>query len=77
MVVKKFVNWSAAGSSVLLAAFSSASLGSALSIVRLLATIPLRGGGVFCFHVFRADNSQQKLGSKMKKTSRDCHACHG
>ena len=45
---KKVVNWSATGSSVLSAAFSSASFGSALSVVSLSATIPLGGvGGAF------------------------------
>ena len=45
---KKAVNWSAAGSSVLSAAFSSASFGSALSFVGLPATIPLGVvGGAF------------------------------
>ena len=45
---KKVVNWSAAGSSVPSAAFSSASFGSALSVVGLPATIPLGSvGGVF------------------------------
>jgi len=39
---KKIVNWSAAGSSVLSAAFSSASFGSALymSVVGLPASVP-------------------------------------
>ena len=40
---EKVVNWRAAGSSVLSAAFSSASFGSALSVVGLPATIPLGG----------------------------------
>ena len=45
---KKFVNWSATGSSVLSAAFSSASFGSTLSVVGLPATVPLGGvGGCF------------------------------
>ena len=43
---RKFVNWSAAGSSVLSAAFSSASFGSAMSLVGLPATVPLGGAGV-------------------------------
>ena len=43
---KKVVNCSAGGSSVLSAVFSSASFGSALSIVGLPATIPLGGLGV-------------------------------
>ena len=47
---KKFVNWSAAGSSGLSFVFSSASFGSALSVVGLPATIPLGGvGGAFAF----------------------------
>ena len=41
--LKKVVNWSAAGSSVLSAMFSSASFCSALSVVGLPATIPLSG----------------------------------
>jgi len=45
---KKIVNWCAGGSSLLSAAFSSASLGSALSVVGLPDTIPLGGvGGCF------------------------------
>jgi len=45
---KKFVNWSAAGSSGLSAIFSSTSFSSALSVVGLPATIPLGGvGGAF------------------------------
>jgi len=58
---KKFVNWSTAGSSGLSAVFSSASLGSALSVVGLPATIPL--GGVSCAfrsRYFGSDNRQQK-----------------
>lgn len=42
---KKFVNWSAGCSRVLSAALSSVSLGSALSVVGLPATIPLDGVG--------------------------------
>ena len=41
MCAKKVINWSAVGSSVLSVAFSSASFGSALSVVGLPATIPL------------------------------------
>ena len=54
--VKKVSNWSAAGSSVLSAAFSSASFGSALSFVGLPATIPLGVVGGF----FRTNNRLQK-----------------
>jgi len=45
---KKMISHRTAGSSVLSAAFSSASLGSALSVVGLPATVPLGGvGGCF------------------------------
>ena len=40
-VPKKIVNWSATGSGVLSASLSTASLGSALSVVGLPASIPL------------------------------------
>jgi len=49
---KKIINWSAAGSNVLLAAFSSASFGLALFVVGLPATVSLS--------FFRADSRQQK-----------------
>jgi len=42
---KKCVNWGTVGSSALSAAFSSASFGSALSIVGLPAAVPLGGVG--------------------------------
>ena len=45
---KKIVNWSATGTGLLSAGLSTASLGSALSVVGLPATIPLGGvGGAF------------------------------
>ena len=40
---KKFVNYGAAGTSVLSAVFSSESFGSAISVIDLPATIPLGG----------------------------------
>jgi len=65
---KKFVNWSAAGSSALSAAFSSASFGSALSVVGLPATIPLGGvGGAFTLASSRLIIASKKLDSKIKK----------
>ena len=72
VVVKKYkcaknvVNWTPAGYSVLSVAFPGASLGSALSIVGLPATILLGhiGGCFACF--LRADNPQKKVGSKIK-----------
>ena len=65
---KKFVNWSAAGSSGLSFVFSSASFGSALSIVGLPATIPLGGvGGAFAFVSSGLIVASKKLDSKIKK----------
>jgi len=65
---KKFVNWSAAGSSGLSAMFSSVSLGSALSVVGLPATIPLGGvGGAFALVSSGLILASKKLDSKIKK----------
>ena len=54
---KKVVNWSAGGSSNLSAAFSSASVGSALSVVGIPATISLCRWSI-CSRFFRTDNRQ-------------------
>jgi len=65
---KKFVNWSAAGSSGLSAVFSSASFVSALSVVGLPATIPLGGvGGAFALVSSGLIIASKKLDSKIKK----------
>jgi len=65
---RKFVNWSAAGSSVLSTAFSSASFGSALSVVGLPATVPLGGaGGCFALVSSGLIIASKKLDSKIKK----------
>jgi len=65
---KKFVNWSAAGSSGLSAVFSSASFASALSVVGLPATIPLGGvGGAFAMASSCLIIASKKLDSKIKK----------
>ena len=65
---KKFVNWSAAGSSGLSFVFSSVSFGSALSIVGLPATIPLGGvGGAFALLSSGLIVASKKLDSKIKK----------
>ena len=65
---KKFVNWSAAGSSGLSFIFSSASFGSALSVVGLPATIPLGGvGGAFALLSSGLIVASKKLDSKIKK----------
>jgi len=65
---RKFVNWSPAGSSVLSAAFSSASFGSALSVVGLPATVPLGcAGGCFALVSSGLIIASKKLDSKIKK----------
>ena len=45
---KKVANWSAAGSTIISSAFSSASLASTLSVVGLPTAIPLSGVGGAC-----------------------------
>ena len=65
---KKVFNWNAAGSSVLSAAFSSASFGSALSFVGLPATLPLGVvGGCFALASSGLIIACKKLDSKVKK----------
>ena len=65
---KKAVNWGAAGSSFLSAAFSSGSFGSALSFVGLPATIPLGIiGGAFALASSGLIISSKRLDSKIKK----------
>jgi len=65
---KKFVNWSIAGSSVLSAVFSSASLGSALSVVGLPATTPSGGvGRCFALALSGLILASKKIDSKIKK----------
>ena len=65
---KKAVNWGAAGSSGLSAVFSSARFRSALSVVGLLATIPLGGvGGAFALASSGLIIASKKLDSKIKK----------
>ena len=65
---KKVVNWSAAGLSVLSALFSSASFGSAISVVGLPGTILLGGvGGAFALASSGLIIASKKLDSKIKK----------
>jgi len=65
---KKFVNWSAGDSSVLSAVFSSASFGSAISVIGLPATIPLGGvAGGFTLVSSGLIVTSKKLDSKIKK----------
>jgi len=65
---KKFVNWGAAGSSVVSAVFSSASFGSALSVVGLPAAVPLGGaGGCFALVSSALIIAGRKLETKIKK----------
>ena len=65
---KKFVNWGAGSSSVLSAVFSSASFGSAISVIGLPATIPLGGvAGGFALVSSGLIVASKKLDSKIKK----------
>ena len=65
---KKIVNWSATGSGILSAGLSTASLGSALSVVGLPASIPLGGvGGAFALASSGLIIASKKLDSKIKK----------
>ena len=65
---KKFVNWEAGGSSVLSFVFSSASFGSAISVIGLPATIPLGGvAGGFALMSSGLIVVSKKLDSKIKK----------
>jgi len=65
---KKFVNWGAGGSSVLSAVFSSASFGSAISVIGLPATIPLGGvAGGFALVSSALIVASKKLDSKIKR----------
>ena len=65
---KKVNNWSAVGSSIISTAFSSASLGSALSVVGLPAAILLGGvGGAFALASSGLIIASKKLDSKIKK----------
>jgi len=62
------VNWSAGGSSVLSAMFSSTSFGSAISVIGLPATIPLGGvAGSFALVSSGLIVASKKLDSKIKK----------
>jgi len=68
MRAKIFVNWSAAGSSGISALFSTASFGSALSVVSLPATIPFGGvGEAFALASSGLIIASKKLDSKIKK----------
>jgi len=65
---KKFVNLGAGGSSVLSAVFSSASFGSAISVIGLPATIPLGGvAGGFALVSSGLIVASKRLDSKIKK----------
>ena len=65
---KKVANWSAGGSSIISTGISSASLASALSVVGLLAAIPLGGvGGAFALASSGLIIASKKLDSKIKK----------
>jgi len=65
---KMFVNWGAGGTSVLSFVFSSASFGSAISVIGLPATIPLGGvAGGFALVSSGLIVVSKKLDSKIKK----------
>jgi len=65
---KMFVNWGAGGTSVLSAIFSSASFGSAISVIGLPATIPLGGvAGGFALMSSGLIVASKKMDSKIKK----------
>jgi len=74
---KKFVNLSAGGSSVLSAVFSSASFGSAISVIGLPASIPLGGvAGAFALVSSGLIVASKKNGLKNQEAPRDCDSCH-
>ena len=65
---KKTTNWVAAGSGLISTACSSASLGSALTVVGIPAAIPLGGvGGLFALASSGLIIPSKKLDSKIKK----------
>ena len=65
---KKTTNWIAAGSGLISTACSSASFGSALSVVGIPAAIPLSGlGGLFALASSGLIIASKKLDSKIKK----------
>ena len=65
---KKIVNWSATVTGLLSAACSTASLGSAISVVGLPVSIPLGGvGGTFALASSGLIFTSKKLDSKIKK----------
>ena len=65
---KKIVNWSATGTGILSAACSSASFGSAISVIGIPVAIPLGGvGGTFALASSGLIFVSKKLDSKIKK----------
>ena len=65
---KKIVNWSATGTGLLSAACSTASFGSALSVIGIPVAIPLGGvGGTFALASSGLIFVSKKLDSKIKK----------
>ena len=65
---KKIINWSATGTGLLSAACSTASFGSALSVVGIPVAIPLGGvGGTFALASSGLIFASKKLDSKIKK----------
>ena len=65
---KKIVNWSATGTGLLSAVCSTASFGSALSVIGIPVAIPLGGvGGTFALASSGLIFASKKLDSKIKK----------
>ena len=65
---KEIVNWSATGTGLISAAFSTASFGSALSVIGIPVSIPLGGvGGTFALASSGLIMASKKLDSKIKK----------
>ena len=65
---KKIANWSTTGTGLIYAACSSASFGSALSVIGIPAAIPLGGvGGAFALASSGLIFASKKLDSKIKK----------
>ena len=75
--VKKTTNLVAAGSGLISTACSTASFGSALTVIGIPAAIPLGGvGGLFALASTGLIIASKNLDSKIKKTSRDYDTSH-
>ena len=74
---KKTTNCVATGSGLISTACSTASFGSALTVVGIPAAIPLGGvGGLFALASSGLIIASKKLDSKIKKHQEDCYTRH-